>query len=119
MNDPGPHPSPLGRGDSLSSTLQAWRHEPSPAPGFNDAVWSRIRASRASSATEPARVLRFPSALPLAAGLAIILSLAAGAGGAFALNRTVTTERMAAAYVRTVDPVQMTAFNSAHASAHP
>lgn len=118
MNDPAPR-------DPLSSTLQSWHHEPAPAPDFNTGVWSRIRSAETTAAAPVsalARILHFPSssAFPVAASLAIIVSLAAGTGGAFALNRTVTTERMAAAYVRTIDPIQMTAANGAHVShAHP
>lgn len=93
--------------DPLSATLQTWRHEPAAAPDFNKDVWARIHS--AESVRPAATVFHFPSALPLAACLAILFSLAAGTGGAFALNRTLTTDRMAAAYVRTIDPVQMTA----------
>jgi hypothetical protein len=98
--------------DPLDSTLRTWRHEPAPAPGFDNQVWARIRSSETAASSN---ILHFPSALPLAASLAILLSVAAGTGTAFALNRTLSTERMALAYVRSIDPVQMSA-TDAHAS---
>jgi hypothetical protein len=107
--------------DPLSPLLRRWQHAPSPAPGFRDQVWTRIHSSAGTTAA-PARsatLLRFPSALPLAASLAILASIAAGTGTAFALNRTLSNDRMAAAYVRTIDPVQLTASGGAHStSAH-
>lgn len=114
MNDPAPN-APR---DPLSATLQSWRHEATPTADFNASVWSRIRSATPGTSTAPAaaRIFHFPGALPLAASLAIILSLAAGTGGAVALNRTITTDRMAAAYVRTIDPVQMTAPDGVHAT---
>lgn len=105
--------------DPLASTLRTWRHEPAPAPGFDKAVWARIRSAETAAPARTASILHFPSSLPFAAGLAVLLSIAAGTGTAFALNRTLSTDRMAAAYVRNIDPVQMTA-TDAHAShAHP
>ncbi len=106
--------------DPLASTLRSWSHTPAPAPDFRDQVWSRIRSASSAAPSPFASILRFPSALPLAASLALLLSIAAGTGTAFALNRTVSTDRMAAAYVRTIDPVQLTASgaHSAHAHAH-
>ncbi len=109
--------------DPLSSTLHTWRHEPAPAPDFNDQVWARIHSADHPGATSTARrpfaFLSFRQALPLAASVAVLLSVAAGSGTAFALNHTRTTQRMAAAYVRSIDPVQMTASSTAHAHAHP
>lgn len=119
MND-SPSSAHRDSRDPLSSTLRSWRHEPAPAPDFNASVWSRIHAAETAGATSPAvslfNLFRLPFAapFPLAAGLAILLSLAAGTGGAFALNRTVTAERMAAAYVRSIDPVQMTVLEGPH-----
>ena len=100
--------------DPLSSTLHTWHHEPAPAPDFNDQVWARIHSADASRKKEP--LLHFHLALPLAASIAVILSIAAGTGGAFILNHTRTTDRMATAYVRSIDPVQMT---SSATHAHP
>lgn len=99
MNDPTPR-------DPLSSALRAWRHKPGPAPDFRARVWTRIRSA---DTARTASVFPFPQALPLAASLAILASVAAGTGTAFALNRTLSTERMAVAYVRTIDPVQLSA----------
>lgn len=123
MNDSAPRPPR----DPLSSTLQTWRHDPDPAPDFNSTVWARIQSTESAAFAPPstgpfARIFRFPfpSAFPLAASIALLASLAIGSGGAFALSRTRTTERMAVAYVRSIDPVQMTAPNGAHAShLHP
>jgi len=95
--------------DPLSSTLKLWQHEPAPAPDFRNQVWNRIHASVDRSS---ASIFHFPGALPLAASLAVLFSIAAGSGTAFALNQSLTTDRMAAAYVRTIDPVQMTALES-------
>src|SRR5690606_37960582 len=100
--------------DPLSSTLHTWHHEPTSAPEFNDHVWARLRAADTRPARASTTFLRFPAALPLGASLALLFAVAAGTGGAVALNRTVTTERMAAAYVRTIDPVQMTAVAHPH-----
>jgi hypothetical protein len=116
MNDPAPRPSR----DPLSTTLQTWRHEPAPAPAFNHEVWARIRSVETRTARRYAALIPFHAALPLAASLAILLSVAAGTAGAFALNRTIRTDRMAVAYVRSIDPIQMTALNGAHAGhTHP
>jgi hypothetical protein len=105
--------------DPLASTLRTWRHTPAPAPAFRDQVWARIHTSADTALARHATLLRFPSALPLAASLAILASIAAGTGTAFALNRTLSTDRMAAAYVRTIDPVQLTAPGGVHStSAH-
>lgn len=105
--------------DPLASTLRTWRHEPAPAPDFDGAVWARIRSAETAAPARTASIFHFPSALPLAASVAVLLSIAAGTGTAFALNRTLSTNRMAAAYVRSIDPLQMTD-GDAHAShAHP
>lgn len=50
-------------------------------------------------------VIRFPMALPLAASLAIL----AGIGAGVIANRSQADHRFAAAYARTIDPLQMTA----------
>ena len=103
--------------DPLSTTLQTWRHEPAPAPDFESGVWNRIRTAEAS-ATAPAAsspfaalaaFFRFPALQPLAAGLALLLALAAGTTTAVAINRVQTTDRLATAYVRSIDPLQMNA----------
>ena len=106
--------------DSLASTLRTWRHAPAPTPDFRDQVWARIRTTENTSPAGFARnVLHFPQALPLAASLAVILALAAGSGTAFALNRAQSTDRMAAAYVRTIDPIQLTASEPHSSHSHP
>ncbi|CAM3122745.1 hypothetical protein [Rariglobus hedericola] len=103
--------------DPLPSTLQTWKHEPAPDAGFNDRVWARIRSCET---TAPSIVLRFPGALPLAASLAVLLAAAAGTTTAFALNRSQSTERMAAAYARSIDPILMTDSRAVpHTHPHP
>ena len=96
--------------DPLSSLLASWQHESAPVTDFNDGVWARIRAGESSVPLAP--ILRFPWALPLAASVTVLLSLLAGTGSALALNRAQAVEHMAAAYVRSVDPVQMSAIHA-------
>ena len=103
------------RDQDLSRTLKTWRHEPPPAPRFNAEVWARIEGAREASWTLadfigsrlgiPARHFRW--VLPLGAGLMLALAAVAGAGvGSLQTSRAVN-DRMAAAYVRTIDPLQM------------
>lgn len=82
--------------DPLSQLLQAWRHESPEAPRFNAGVWARLEADRAN------RVF-FRWALPLAASVALCF----GVGSAWRDSHRQHAEQMAAAYVRTVDPLQM------------
>ena len=86
--------------DPLSNLLKSWRHEPSAEARFNAGVWARIAAGRKDSNI----VSFYRWALPLAASLALLL----GAGSAVREIRQQHVDRMAAAYVRTVDPLQMT-----------
>ena len=97
----------MNHSDPLKRLLASWSHEPTPAPEFATEVWSRIRS--AESAPRLAPIIRFPWALPLAASIAVMLSVAAGTRSALALNHAEATARQAAAYVRSVDPVQMSA----------
>jgi len=86
--------------DPFSDLLKSWRHEPSAEPRFNAGVWARIAAGRKESS-----LLSFYRwTLPLAASLALLL----GIGSAVREVRQKHADRMAAAYVRTVDPLQMT-----------
>jgi hypothetical protein len=93
--------------DPLSPLLGSWKHSPSPSPDFAEGVWSRIRTAETAA---PASIIRFPFAipLPLAASVAVTLSILAGTVAALGVSRAQTTDRMAAAYVRTIDPIQMT-----------
>ncbi len=91
--------------DPLSDLLKTWRHEPPAEPRFKAGVWTRIETGREKSRT--AAFYRW--ALPLAACLAVVL----GVGSAMLEVRQKHTDRMAAAYVRTVDPLQMMAHQSA------
>jgi hypothetical protein len=85
--------------DPLSTLLKSWRHEPPSEPRFNSGVWARIEAGRRESGA----LSFYRWALPLAACLAVVL----GAGTALRESRRQHTDRMAAAYVRNVDPLQM------------
>jgi len=100
--------------DSLSTLLKTWRHAPPPAPDFSSSVWTRIRASEQAPPSASAPVLRFPVPLPLAAGFALLLAGLAGAGAGLVVNREHAADRMAAAYVRSIDPLQMTAMTAPH-----
>ncbi|MBL9214438.1 MAG: hypothetical protein JNG83_03075 [Opitutaceae bacterium] len=86
--------------DSLSRLLSSWRHEPAARPDFAAEVWTRVEA-RGQAGPEKAF---FRWALPLAAGIAVL----AGAGTGLRESRQDHADRMAAAYVRGVDPLQMT-----------
>ncbi|MDD2764345.1 MAG: hypothetical protein PHE83_10265 [Opitutaceae bacterium] len=105
------------RDPDLSRVLKSWPHQPPPAPRFKAEVWARIEAAReapwaaaafiAGKLGVPARHFRW--ALPL--GASLLLTFAAVAGiGAGTLRTTLTeNDRMAAAYVQTIDPLQMAA----------
>ncbi len=107
MTDRDPH---------LSNVLKDWRHAPPAAPRFNDEVWSRIEAARTAPWTLagflatrlgiPAQEFRW--ALPVAATLALVFAVAAGTGAGLLHTRLTENDRMAAAYVQTIDPLQMT-----------
>jgi len=93
--------------DPLQPLLASWEHSSSDASDFNTGVWARIQSVEGTLPLSP--IIRFPSLLPLAASVTVLLSIAAGTGSALALNRAQSAERMASAYVRSVDPVQMSA----------
>jgi len=107
MTDRDPH---------LSEVLKSWRHATPAAPRFNAGVWARIEAARtepwtlaAFLATRlgiPAQEFRW--ALPVAATLALVFAVAAGAGAGVLHTRLTENDRMASAYVQTIDPLQMT-----------
>lgn len=85
--------------DALDALLRRWQPPVDPASDFSAGVWRRLEA-------QPAPIFAFW--LPLAAGIAVLLGTALGAGSALAL-RPDPAARTAAAYVRSVDAVQMTA----------
>jgi hypothetical protein len=93
--------------DPLHSLLASWSHEPVPDSHFNEAVWARIHAGEQTRTRAP--IFVFPSTLRLAASVALLLSIAGGTGWAHVLNTTQSADRMASAYVRSIDPVQMAA----------
>jgi hypothetical protein len=95
--------------DPLSRVLKTWKHDPAPSPDFNKAVWARIDApEQAPTPSFLAQLLHFPRQLPLAASFAVLLAGLAGTGAALTLNHGQSADRMAAAYVRSIDPLQMT-----------
>ncbi len=106
----------MERDPNLSQVLRSWRHEPPAAPRFNAGVWARIEAARDApwaAAAIIARGLGIPAqqfrwALPLVATLALFFAVAAGAGAGVLHTSLTENDRMAAAYVRTIDPIQMT-----------
>ena len=107
----------MERDSDLSRTLKNWRHAPPPAPRFNAEVWARIEAAREAPWAAIAIIARwlgipaqhFRWALPLGASLALAFAALFGAG-AGALHTSLTeNDRIAAAYVQTIDPLQMTA----------
>ena len=91
--------------DPLPSLLASWSHEPVPDSHFNEAVWARIHAGEQARPRAP--ISWFPSTLPMAASVALLLSIAGGTGWAHALNTAQSADRMASAYVRSIDPIQM------------
>ena len=99
----------------LSGTLKCWRHEPPPAPQFNAEVWARIAAKRNPRGNVAAFLRDFLGIsvqpvrwmVPLAASVVLVLAAIAGAGVGSLRTSRVRNERMAAAYVRTIDPLQM------------
>ena len=105
------------RDPNLSRVLKSWQHEPPPAPRFNAEVWTRIEAAReapwaaaAFIATRlgiPAQHFRW--ALPLGASLVLALAAVVGVGAGTLHNTLTENDRIATAYVQTIDPLQMTA----------
>jgi hypothetical protein len=85
--------------DPLSETLHTWRHTPGDAPQFAANVWARIDAAHQTHA--PSSFYRW--VLPLAASVA----LCAGIGSAMFQTHHQHTQRMAASYAQSIDPLQM------------
>ncbi len=104
------------RDPEVSRVLSSWRPEPASAPRFNAEVWARIEAARESpwaAAAVVARGLGIPArsfgwALPLGASLLLALAATLGAGVGYLQTSLTRTDRMAAAYVQSIDPLQMT-----------
>ncbi len=97
-------PEPID--DPLQPLLGRWTHNPAPAPDFNQAVWSRIRAQNNTLG----RILSFPLTFPLAACLALSFGALIGLGQ----RSQHDNNRMALAYAQSIDPLQHLAV-----SAHP
>ena len=101
--------------DPLSALLKTWRHQPRETPEFNRGVWTRLQAKPVTEESSLlGRLFHFPLAsarwaMPIAASVLVLLSLAAGSGAAFAYESATRDERMAAEYARSIDPLQMSA----------
>ena len=105
------------REPDLSRVLASWRYEPPAAPRFHAGVWARIEAAReapwgaaAFIATRlgiPAQAFRW--ALPLGASLVLAFAALLGASAGTVYSAVTKNDRMAAAYVQSIDPLQMTA----------
>jgi hypothetical protein len=99
--------------DPLSGLLKTWRHHSHEAPDFNRGVWSRLEAKpEATEAGWLRQLLAFPAAtarwaMPMAACVLLLLSLATGSGAALAYDSITRDDRMAAKYARSIDPLQM------------
>jgi hypothetical protein len=100
----------------LSSLLARWRHEPAPDAGFAEGVWLRIDDASSRPGRRPimAELLSFSKALPLAAAFAVM----AGIGAGVLANRAEATDRFAAMYARSIDPLQMSALPAGPAALH-
>jgi hypothetical protein len=101
---------------NLSKVLRSWEVEVPASPRFNAAVWAKIDATRDAPRSVAAflgsrlgiPVRSFRWALPLTVSLTLAIAAAAGASvGALQTSHS-RNDRMAAAYVRTIDPLQMT-----------
>ncbi|MDR1280538.1 MAG: hypothetical protein LBK99_06915 [Opitutaceae bacterium] len=104
------HPDPLGR------LLATWQQPPLVRdPGFEDAVHARLRTSRVRNGADTTlapfvagdgrgRVLRFPA--PLAAAASVALAALLGATAALFVSHNRATERMASAYVASINPLE-------------
>ncbi len=88
--------------ESLSPLLRSWQVKPAPCQDFACQVWQRIR--HAERPTLAHRSWFFPAA----AAAAVVLSIIAGSGAAFALDSLDRDERMAAAYAHSIDPLLKT-----------
>lgn len=106
--------------DPLSALLR--RADPAAGVGetapaaFAAAVRSRIHAAEAAPTRPASIVARLP--YPLAAALALVASLGAGSTLAYARERSARADTFAAAYVRSIDPLQMHPADAAPATGH-
>tara|TARA_R110002050_G_scaffold286990_1_gene437860 strand:- start:248 stop:559 length:312 start_codon:yes stop_codon:yes gene_type:complete len=90
--------------DPLGPLLSRWQPDVAPAdPSFAAEVWRRIDQPVHVRPSPLARLIRFPAALPLAAGLAIMC----GVVTAVSVNRAEHRATLAAAYARSIDPLQL------------
>jgi hypothetical protein len=92
----------------LSRLLQSWQPPtPAAAGDFENQVWARIQS--ASSTTQSTGLFGLPATLRAAACWAAALAAFGGSAAAYAYDSLTRDERMAAAHVRTLDPLQITA----------
>ncbi|MCU0793890.1 MAG: hypothetical protein MUE42_13790 [Opitutaceae bacterium] len=95
--------------DPLSALLHRADPAATAAAGDEAAFIAGVHARLRSSPAGSSPVLLFPSwlarrALPLAAALAVLASLATGGGLAYAREQRIRTEAYASAYARSIDP---------------
>lgn len=112
--------------DSLSRLLKTWGSPATESTDFCANVWARIRsaqneqpARQSGAAAILARVFRIPAeqfgwAMPVAAGLVLMLSIAAGTTAAHAYDSQRRTELMASVHARSIDPLLMAHSPAAH-----
>lgn len=112
--------------EPVSELLQTWRVPPIEHSDFSDNVWSRIHsaerekpARRFDAAAIIARVFHIPAeqfrwALPVAASLVVIASIAAGTTAAHVYDSQRRTELMASVHARSIDPLLMAHASAAH-----
>jgi hypothetical protein len=101
--------------DPLSNLLQSWRHQPPEAPRFQAEVWTRIQSAQTRSESAGIFTGWFGSstrllhqAWPIAAVLTVTLSVLAGASAGWVQGHHRAEALQADAYVRSIDPLQMT-----------
>jgi hypothetical protein len=102
---------------NLSKVLRSWEVDVPASSRFNAEVWARIEAARGAPLPVAAflgsllgiPVQYFRWALPLTVSLTLAIAAAAGASVGALQTSNSRNDRMAAAYVRTIDPLQMTA----------
>ena len=117
--------------DPVSDLLKTWRIPPAESSHFSHAVWRRIHSAETQQRElSPgafallARVFRIPAeqfrwALPVAAGLVVMASIAAGTTAAHVYDSQRRTELMASAHARSIDPLLMADASGPTGHRHP
>lgn len=100
--------------DPLSDCLQQWRAPLPDTTGFNASVWRRIHETNTDESILVLPVLR-PLPFAMAASITLLLAAVAGSSVAYAYGELTRDNRMAAAYTRSIDPIQKTSAEIAYA----